>query len=268
MSSMNTSKFPNRFPYRLICAGLLTAASALFFSADRAESAVVYQDSFNRTGVLDGTSPDVVNTGGNVWVTNTNSGNYSTNGSAAYLDNTDFYGAAYLPVNGGSGVILDGTVDFTLSAVLTPVAFKPEISISLTNAFNADGDLNNVNLVTLNVGNGYAFARVGNTLPAANFSTPLAGVPQTVSLAYSALNQTITFTAGGVSVYTLTGVTTTQISSLQYVAFGNAAFDTNPTATFQNFTLDVVPEPAALGLIVAAGGVLTVCRRKRSTVLA
>lgn len=198
---------------------------------------IYYQDSFSRSGELNGSTPDIANTGGNHWTVSTGPGAYATNGGAVY-DRNVAYDAAYLPVNGSSGVTLDGTKNFTLSATLTPDSTGQWYGIALnTSTISAGGNVSTNNLAMLTLGNTYAGAFHGDINLTYGYNGYAAGNPYSVSLFYNALTGTITYTAGGSVIYALSGITASQISSLRAVSLGNGYSSTSATA--DNFALVV-----------------------------
>lgn len=249
-----------------------TSIAAAFFSIAAiaaSPAVVVYQDSFNRTGNLLNTAPDVVNTNGNVWQLQQQGQVYTTSSSSA--NNSGFFGSIYLPVNGASGVILDGTADFSLSVTVNGSA-GPHMGIALNTAVYAGGDMwqgnndpqgeilaalgvNNSGQTTSTYDNGVLYAINGNSF---GLSTT-----NVLTMSYNATSGILTYTAGATTIATQ-AVSAAQIAALTYVSLDNGAFANN-TGTFSNFTLDVavVPEPATFGLMIAGMGVLTLARRSR-----
>jgi len=121
---------------------------------------------------------------------------------AVVASSNNAYNTAYLPVNGSSGVILDGSKDFTLSVAVTPGS-AGATGVSLSSVASPGAIFNN-SLATLVTGSGvtaYAFNGGGIT-----YVGGFAGT-NTVSLAYSASAGTLTYTVGGTVMLTQSGVT-------------------------------------------------------------
>jgi len=227
----STKKTLNTDMKKTLCIVNLVCMASL---AATAQAQTYYQDSFNRTGELNGTAP-TTNTGGNHWTVSTGTGSYATNGSAVY-DKKAAYDSAYLPVNGSSGVTLDGTKDFTLSATITPdttSGYYLGISLS-TNP--TPTNLWDSGLATMSLGNGYSGVWQGGTNLAYDYFT--AGT-FTITINYSHMAGTITFKYGSTVAYTLTGVTAAQVAAVRSVTIGNSA--ATPAALLGNFTLVVGP---------------------------
>jgi hypothetical protein len=252
-----------------ICKTCLVATVSLSSVAATASAAIVYQDSFNRTGNLVNTAPDVVNTGGNLWQ-NPQGFSYTTSPSSA--NNTGFFGSIYLPVNGGSGVILDGTSNFSLSVTVNGSA-GPHMGIALNTTVYAGGDMwagnndpqgkilaalgvNTSGQTTSTYDNGTLYAINGNAFGLSTTTT--------LTMSYNAATDVLTYTAGATTIATQV-VSQAQIAALTYVSIDNGSYANN-AGTFTNFTLDVaaVPEPASVGLLIGGFGALAFARRRRS----
>jgi len=230
--------------------GTGTAALTLTVSASGGTT-TYYQDSFNRSGDLQGSAPGVHDTDSNTWTVSSGTGSYTTNGSVVY-DKKAAYDAAWLPVNGSSGVTLDGTKNFTLSATITPDTSGYWLGISLnTAAPGSGGNIFSYGLVSLVVGNGYSGAFSGSSDLTYNYTTPGAGTGAATSLTYSASAGTMTFTVGTTTVYTLTGVTASQIASVRAISLGNSACTTS--ATIGNYTLTVGSSGGGSAPVITSG---------------
>jgi fibronectin type 3 domain-containing protein/lysophospholipase L1-like esterase len=203
-------------------------------------STTYYQDSFTRTGDVTGSAPDVSNTGGAIWGNSAGTGQYPISGGTASIAPAAYsWSAEYLPVNGTSGITLDGTKDFTLSVAVTS-ASTGRIGISLNTA--APGNLFDHDLAALSTCSGFAgaYAFNGGTINY-NYAAGISG-QTTISLAYSESAATLTYTVGSTTVYTQTGVTTAQVAAVRYVALGDDGYGggaATPAPTFDNFTFTV-----------------------------
>ena len=191
---------------------------------------IYYQDSFHRTGDLQGSSPDVHNTGNATWTTSRGPGTYLTTGTGVH-DNKAEYDDAHLPVNGSSGVTLDGTANFTLSATVTPDSTGYRLGISLDTSGPAVLDELTVG------GTRLAGVIVNGRSDYIGDSDLVAGTPYNISIAYSALNGTLIYSEGSNIIYTQTGVLPSQIASLRDIALVNTS--ASPTSTWDSFTLSV-----------------------------
>jgi hypothetical protein len=198
---------------------------------------IVYQDNFGRKGELDGSSPDAKNTNGAKWTVSSGPGAYATKGGAV-SDNNAVYDAAYLPVNGTSGITLDGKQSFTLSAKVSTEQAGYWMGISLNTAPITNGhNMTDGGISELILGKGYTDAyHLGADLNhVENDYTP--GTPFVISMTYHATKSAITYTVGDKTIATLTGVMPDQIAALAAVSLGNG--HSGPTAAISNFTLTV-----------------------------
>jgi beta-lactamase regulating signal transducer with metallopeptidase domain len=223
------------------------AATSLADLTVSSKQSIVYEDHFERKGDLDGSTPSVVNTGSAVWTSSTGANQYTTRGDAAAMTNSAYgYSIAYLPVNGTSGVTLDGTKDFTLSVMVTSGATgRTGISLNkgpLTRYSNLFTD----EFATLTSSSAFAgaYAFNGGNI-GYNYAPGITGLTK-LSLAYNASAHTLVYTAGNTVVYTQTGVTAEQVSAIRYVGLGNDGYGGNaasPAPTFNNFTFAVEDAP-------------------------
>ncbi len=183
----------------------------------------LYQDGFSRAGEINGSAPDVI-ASARSWTSTTGNGQFLANGSAFTLSTSSYpYNAAYLPVNGSSGVTLDGNADFTLSALVTPGSVGLS-GISLNGAMGSYYNMYSNSLATLAVPNGFlAVFSFGSGGIDYNFGAP-AATPALLSLKYDATGGTLTYSVGSTVVKTQTGVTKAQIAALRAVSIGNQEF--------------------------------------------
>lgn len=222
--------------------GYSTEANATTQTSGGGSGAVAYQDSFGRSGELVGSTPDIANVNGNTWLSTTGTGQYIVNGSTVAVSATAYpYSAAYLPVNGTSGVTLDGTKDFTLSVVITPGS-TGLTGISLNTGLSSYSNLFSNDLAALATSNSFAAAYAfnnGNTNY--NYGPGVSGAT-TISIVYSASAGTLTYNVGNAVVATQTGVTASQVAAVRAVALGDDGYGNGnalPAPTFDNFTLSV-----------------------------
>jgi hypothetical protein len=205
-------------------------------------STIYYQDGFSRTGDMTGSAPDVMDAGGATWSNLAGTGEYPVNGTTASINPAAYsWSAEYLPVNGTSGVTLDGTKNFTLSVVVTPSAVAGDrTGISLNTA--APGNLYSSALAAMSTCTGFEGAYLfNNGLINYNYGPGVSGAT-TISLVYSAAATTLTYNVGSSVLYTQTGVTAAQIASIRYVALGDDGYGGGaalPAPTFDVFTLSV-----------------------------
>jgi hypothetical protein len=241
-------------------------------------STVYYDDSFNRTGSLDGSTPDVADTNANVWTHGNEPANYyqGNSGYANEASGTN-YGGEFLPVNGTSGVTLDGSADFSLSAEIPAEGSSQYMGIGLNtatdntgNQFASAGDPDSLGVVGIDNG-GYAVSNFNHSTYTASFSASLWPAPETIAIDYSASANTLTFIANNKTLQTDT-VSTAQIQNLEYVSIDNGSFGNNPGVHLTNFTLTVnsaaTPEPASAGLLALGSTLLLTRRRGRHAGLA
>jgi fibronectin type 3 domain-containing protein len=220
-----------------------------------------YQDSFSRTGDMTGSTPDVTNTGGATWANQAGTGQYPISGGTASIAPSAYsWSAEYLPVNGTSGVTVDGTKNFTLSVVVTPAAVSSaRTGISLNTA--APGNLYTSDFAAMSTCSGFAgaYAFNGGTINY-NYAAGISGAT-TVSISYSASAGTVTYQVGSTTLYTQTGVTAAQVAAIRYITLGDDGYgggDATPAPTFDNFTFTVgsgggSAPPAPTGLTATAG---------------
>jgi hypothetical protein len=255
-----------------------------------AQASTVYQDNFTGSGTLNNTHPST-DTNGNVWTTFADfnvTDCYVENGSSVSEINTGgspVDGNAYLPVNGTSGVTLDGSQNFTLSAIITaPTAASastPWMGIYLATSTPSGGSqyeangANNAGLPwsagALAIRNSYPdyVASDANNNYVESYSTPVRGNPETLSIEYNASAGTLSYyiTDLGAAPIASYSVSPSQIASIEYVGFGNGAYGNDPATTLADFTLTVsgssTPEPATAGLLTLGCTALLTRRRMR-----
>jgi hypothetical protein len=198
---------------------------------------IVYQDTFGRQGELKGSSPDAKNTNGAKWSVSSGPGTYVTKGTAV-SDNHSAYDAAFLPVNGTSGVTLNGKENFTLSATVTPEQAGYWMGISLNTAPVTNGhNMADNGMAEMTIGKGYADAYDHGANLYHDETAYAAGTPYVISMTYHAAKGSLTYSVGNRVIATLDGVKPEQIAALADVAMGNG--NSGPTGTISNFSLTV-----------------------------
>lgn len=259
----------------MLAGAVLLAGAGLTGSAS---AAVVYRDTFSNSQALAGSQPDVT-VGSNAWsvvgpaladnggvLPSSYQGTWDTNPSNGY---------ATLPVNGASGVTLDGSQSFTISATVR----------NLSNNYAGIMFRGAAGTFTMTVG-------AGNT-GGLNFGVPgdsdythlynMSGVTQPVqlTLSYDASTDLLTAMLNGqpmpysyshgpanlqgvasVNAATIAGITGVGVVFHQY-AWTTDAYDSDAGkgATIDDFVLDIVPEPATIGLLMIGGAMLVTRRR-------
>ncbi|MGC9261656.1 MAG: PEP-CTERM sorting domain-containing protein [Phycisphaerae bacterium] len=237
-----------------------TAFAMLGMTASAASAGIIYQDSFNRTGSLNGSTPSPNDTAGATWIAGSS---ITTSGGYASLTSTS--SMAYLPFTPVSGNI------YTLAASLNPtpgtttnwlaLGFFPSSASSVGSAPDAvasvmvlerdnrgsqvfNGDGGSANGPTSPNNPGYTTWSIVLNTTQADWTTSFS------EIGVSGETNFQTFTYGG----------STPNPTINLVGFGTNAI----SGTVQDFTLaNSVPEPATLGLVAAGGlGLLLLKRRK------
>ena len=217
-------------------AGTIDNFSLTYTTAAPAQ--VIYQDNFNRTGDLNGSTPTV---GGNTW----SSANWSTDGSAAKPDAAGYM--AILPFNPVQGNI------YTLSASMNPTSPADSSSwfaLGFTNRNATDnwlgGAQNSASIFARVSNNAYPdfYAQGPGTGGIGNLGSYTDGVAHVYSI-------TLDTTAGNPANWTVAySVDYTQVvaptalgnaPTINYVGFGNAATG----GAIDNFSLTVVAVPGS-----------------------
>ena len=215
-----------------------SAAATVTLVVAPAPYSPVYQDNFNRTGVLNGSTPTIT-TGGNTW----SSSNWSTDGSAAKPAANGFM--AILPFTPVQGNI------YTLSASMNPIGV-PDPSDWFVLGFTGRNATDN--WFVYDQYSASAGARGSNSVyPDFYYNGPglsgnLSNFTDGVAHVYSI---TLDTTAGNPANWTVAySVDNTQVvattalgyaPTINYVGFGNAATE----GTIDNFSLTVVAVPGS-----------------------
>jgi hypothetical protein len=234
----------------------LTLGAALAYTPV-ASAAVIYQDNFNRTGDLSGSTPTIT-TGGNTW----SSANWSTDGSAAKPDAAGYM--AILPFNPVQGNI------YTLSASMNPTvpADSPSwFALGFTNRNATDnwfaGAQNSASIFARVSNNAYPdfYAQGPGTGGIGNLGNYTDGVAHVYSItldttAGNSANWTASYSVDGTQVIAPTALGYNP--TINYVGFGADA----SAGTIDNFSLTVVPEPSTYALVVGGIATLLLSRRR------
>ncbi|MHB1767406.1 MAG: PEP-CTERM sorting domain-containing protein [Phycisphaerae bacterium] len=244
-----------------------TAFAMLGMTASAASARIIYQDSFNRTGLLNASTPSPTDTGGATWTAGSSITTTATSGGYASL--TSANSMAYLPFTPVSGNV------YTLTASLNPtpgtttnwlaLGFFPQSGSNASGAPLVGGGV--VVLERDNRGsqvfNGDQVGANGPTSPNSTGYTTWS-----ITLNTTQSDWTASFSEDGVAGET----------NFQTFTYGgsNGGSNANPTintvgfgtdtmaGTVQDFTLtNSVPEPATLALVAVSGlGLLLLKRRK------
>ena len=213
---------------------VLTLGAALAY-IPVASAEVIYQDNFNRTGDLNGSTPTV---GGNTW----SSANWSTDGSAAKPDAAGYM--AILPFNPVQGNI------YTLSASMNPTSPADSSSwfaLGFTNRNATDnwfgGDQNSASIFARVSNNEYPdFYAPGPGLSGiANLGNYTDGVAHVYSItldttAGNSANWTVSYSVDGTQVIAPTALGYNP--TINYVGFGSGDAT---GGTISNFSLTCTP---------------------------
>jgi len=235
---------------------VLTLGTALAFTSV-ASAAVIYQDDFNRIGVLNGSEPTIT-TEGNLW----NSFNWTTDGSAATVSAAGWM--AILPFTPATGNV------YTLSASMnptTPADSSDWFVLGFTSRNATD------NWFTSTQSSASVAARVSNAEfqdfyfngPGANRFGTLGSYAAgahlySITLDTTALNSadwTVSYSVDGTQVIAPTALGYNQV--IEYVGFASG-----PAigGTIDNFSLTVVPEPSTYALVLGGIATLLLIRRR------
>ena len=263
-----------RFNFTHVSFPALAAAGALLIGGGAAQAEVVYQENFTGGGTLNGSSPDTVSgnfgTSGATWNAD---GSFGADGT---LDGDNDDAAAFLPFDPSGGF------KYTLDVGFNAADGAPEWA-----QFGFDEDSTN------GAGTGDNWNDVGNT-PSVILRDKNSPATDTDIIAWSdtANNNSIGSTDGSTSGidfgtaldYTLVFDATAGLDSVDLTAsvagnqFGSGTgFDfsdgrvdrlvlsksTFQEGTFDNLTLEAVPTPGTLPVVLALVGGVTMIRRRR-----
>ncbi|MEM0913337.1 MAG: PEP-CTERM sorting domain-containing protein [Planctomycetota bacterium] len=254
-----------------VCAGL---ASAGLLVAGSATAVPLYETSFSSSD-----TPAFADGGINF----SGNGGDQTNGQGGYQV-TDAAGVGFLtePGTGFQRAILGngGGIDIPLET-LTDLATGNQINIdfggfSVTALNPGDGNLGNFGLANLNEGNplGGSQMAIGLQLVIASGNFAIGGVDSgvaatetidlTVVIANGAIDgeYDVTGLINGVEVTTLTGLAPNLSNGGANVPGFRQNVGAGITTQFDSFAIEVIPEPASLGLLAAGAAVLLSGRRR------
>lgn len=164
-----------------------------------------------------------------------------------------------------------GSDSFTISGdIKTYTSAAPTLSYGLAFNYQADGSFYAARLTTGNAANVLQFIRVNAAGATGSFGVVANSVALDLASTY---NLTIQSSAVGVFNYTLTGsnldggqLTGTATDSSLNLANGTAGFyasSANTSLSYDNLSIEAIPEPATLGLIGFAAAALLCLRRLR-----
>jgi hypothetical protein len=264
---------------------ILALVGGLLLAASAQAQTIIYQDNFaagtQNYGILNGTAPDTVDTGGATWSVGPGfDANYpNTYGYYAGTVSQDpgSYGftSAQLPVT--STTNLAG--GFTLSAIMTPGTGTDGSRADVV-IYSGSGGINANQTVSFQLApSGYA--AYGSNTPNNYLGGYPAGVgpfttPTLFGVTYNPTALTLSFSVGGTlsstglisgdTVLFTQSVTAANIAAMSGVGFGFSNYaGGNTTATAEQFTLSVVPEPSTWALMM--GGVLALAMVSRRRTL-
>jgi hypothetical protein len=229
-------------------------------------AAVIYQDSFARIGDLNGTAPDVVDTGAATWTATLHQygrDNFATNGSAAVSAGIP---TAFLPLT------LDLTSIYTLTlTVNNPVSngnnwlalgFLAGHPNDISGGFN--GGSNAPSPWVLQTGNGGA----QGFSPGFGGTSVTPGLDHTYTITLDSATGASSISVDGGLAFASGTLSSTQLSSISGVGFGSNFAE---GSTFRNFILTdnvvvaAVPEPSTWAMVLGGFGMLVFFQRMRRT---
>jgi hypothetical protein len=235
---------------------VLTLGVALAYTSV-ASAAIIYQDNFDRIGILNGSEPTIT-TEGNQW----RSFDWTTDGSAATVSTGGWM--AILPFTPATGNV------YTLSASMNPTspAGSPSwFALGFTGRNATDnwfaGDQSSASIFARVSNNAYPdfYAQGPGTGGIGNLGSYTDGVAHLYSIT---LDTTAINSADWTASYSVNGnqvIAPTRLGynpTINYVGFGADATG----GTIDNFSLTVVPEPSTYALVVGGIATLLLSRRR------
>ena len=254
---------------------LVAAAVVGLAGVSAARAGIIYQDTFNRTGSLNGSSPTIANTidGGSSSATWTAPG-WNTNGTQVVLGSgtSNVQGAASLPFTPQTGLIYTLSETVVWQNVPSTIQNGAWIALGFSGGNGYTGNQYNslVNPSAWMLMRGYPTSSNQNsTFYGGGTSNVQAigtdGGTTNIALVLNTQSSlwTLDWYVNGTSVRT---ATFTMNPTITTVSFGNNSYvngNSNTLSAIQNFELSV-PEPATLGLMSAGGiGILLVGRKRK-----
>jgi hypothetical protein len=223
-----------------------------------ASAAVIYQDDFNRTGVLNGSASPTIAEQGVTWF----SANWETDGSAAKPTAAGWM--AILPFTPATGNV------YTLSASMNPTspAGSPNwFALGFTGRGATDnwfgGAQNSASIFARVSNNAYPdfYAQGPGTGGIGNLGNYADGVAHLYSITLDTTdldpaNWTASYSVDGTQVIAPTALGYNPV--IEYVGFGADATG----GTISNFSLTAVPEPSTYALVLGSIATLLLIRRR------
>ncbi len=242
-------------PCGIISALLLFAAGTTTTSA-----AVVYSDSFSRSGILNGSAPDVTNSPGQTWI----AANDATAATVGYQVALQAERLAFLPVNITANNVYTLQADLNDTGSANWMALGFSLNAPTTVAWHGGGHLA-VAWALDEADDGFQDAVFGGVGSANGQTVGVSGTgfhTYKIVLDTMAPQWTVTWFRDSVQ----TGSTFTYASNpttISHVGFGTYA---DTTGTVDNFSFsEAVPEPTSSALLLGSGAMLLRRRRRAAT---
>ncbi|MDA8378536.1 MAG: PEP-CTERM sorting domain-containing protein [Planctomycetia bacterium] len=272
-----------------LAAATLAAVACIGLASTASASTVIYQDSFNGTGALNGAAPTIDNGSSTTWTATLNGTNSSFyhNGSASetsaagalgYLNFTPATGNIYtlsatLSLPASSADTISGETNWNWFAV----GYTTSVNTSSGATFNSGSSPNPYAWVIVYApvdNNGLAgegFEGPNSSTPAQAFSTPSgqSDTAQQISIVLNtgASTWTYQFFDDGTAVSSVESFSSNPpITGVGLCLQGSPNWSSPVTGTVSNFSLtsSPVPEPATLGLVAVGGLGLSLLKRRKT----
>jgi hypothetical protein len=238
---------------------VLTLGVALAYTSV-ASAAVIYQDDFNRTGVLNGSASPTIAEQGVTWF----STNWETDGTSAVLTagrEGGWLGLLDFTPTVGNTYTLTATLNPTYSANGNPTEW---FVLGFTDRSATDSWF--AGNTTASAGyriNGGTFAFNGPATGGSlgSFGTYTAGSPQTISVILDATDANLALWTTEVKVNGATMISPTALGftpTINYVGIGSGGAG----GFIDDFSLTVVPEPSTYALVLGGIATLLLIRRR------